>query len=201
MTVSNFTGFHNGDIITLSDLQTQKEFNKMEVDFRIIEVRTYQHPESIYKYTGYLAEYKATPEADPQIIMLLLRQIDSDFDLRVYFMDTDGPTEDEDLMLMFNPLEDDLKDRFDVELFFEADDAVLPVTWDRQGPTNFGIECHSTATGDTNVKTIAEYFTNDDTRGNPHCFIEWSGDKKGGYIERWYGCDITEHDVEIFHTK
>lgn len=197
MPISDFLGYHVNDIITLSDIQTQKEFNKMEVDFRIIETRRYQHPEGIYTYMGYLATYQATSEDDEQMIMLMIRQIGSDFDLRVFFMDNDGSSDD--FQGLFMPDADDLIDRFDVDLHF--DDADLSVTWDRQGSTNFGIECDSSTSKETNVKSIAEYFTNDETRGNPHCFIEWSGDKKGGYIECWYGCEITEKDVEIFHTK
>lgn len=195
--INDFLGYGVGDIITLSDIQTQKEFNKLEVDFRIIETREYRHPENMFVYTGYIAVYQATPEDEEQQIMLLIRQVGDDFDLHVYYMDNDGPSESfEDL---FVEDDDDLVDRFEVDLHF--DEESLPVTWDRQGSSNFGIECNSSESEETNVKTISEYFTNDDTRGNPYCFIEWSGDKEGGYIEIWYGCEIRESDIEIFHTK
>jgi hypothetical protein len=195
--ISDFLNYGVGDIITLSDLQTQKEFKKMEADFQIIETREYRHPEGIFTYTGYLASYKATPEAEEQQILLLIRQVGDDFDLRVFFMDSDGPSESyEDLFVID---EDDLVDRFDVTLNF--DDTSLEVTWDRQGQSNFGIECDSSESEETNIKTLAEYFTNDDTRGNPHCLIEWSGDKLGGYIEIWYGCEIRESDIEMYQTK
>jgi hypothetical protein len=195
--ISDFLNYGVGDIATLSDLQTQKEFKKMEADFLIIETRKYRHPEGIFTYTGYLMSYKATPEAVEQQIFLLIRQVGDDFDLRVYYLDSDGPSDSfEDL---FIEDEDDLVDRFDVTLNF--DDTSLEVTWDQQGQSNFGIECDSSESGETNVKTIAEYFTNDDTHGNPHCFIEWTGDKLGGYIEIWYGCEIRESDLEMYHTK
>jgi hypothetical protein len=110
--ISDFLNYGVGDIITLSDLQTQKEFKKMEADFQIIETREYRHPEGIFTYTGYLASYKATPEAEEQQILLLIRQVGDDFDLRVFFMDSDGPSESyEDLFVID---EDDLVDRFDV---------------------------------------------------------------------------------------
>jgi hypothetical protein len=195
--ISDFLNYGVGDIITLSDLQTQKEFKKMEADFQIIETREYRHPEGIFTYTGYLASYKATPEAEEQQILLLIRQVGDDFDLRVFFMDSDGPSESyEDLFVID---EDDLVDRFDVTLNFDG--TSLEVTWDRQGQSNFGIECDSSESEETNIKTLAEYFTNDDTRGNPHCLIEWSGDKLGGYIEIWYGCEIRESDIEMYQTK
>jgi hypothetical protein len=196
-TISDFLNYGIGDIATLSDLQTQKEFKKMEVDFLIIETREYRHP--IFTYTGYVMSYKATPEDEEQQILLLIRQVGDDFDLRVYYMDSDGPSDDfEDLFVVDD---DDLVDRFDATLHFDEDNADLEVTWDRQGHSNFGIECDSSESEETTIKTLAEYFTNDDTRGNPHCLIEWTGDKLGGYIEIWYGCEIRENDLEMFHTK
>jgi hypothetical protein len=195
--VNDFLGYGTGDIITLSDIQTQKEFNKMEVDFKIIETREYKHPENVFVYTAYIATYQSSPDEEEQQIMLLIRQVGDDFDLHVYFMDNDGPSESfEDL---FVEDEDDLVDRFEVDISF--DDESVEVTWDRQGNTNFGIECSSSESEEENVKTIAEYFTNDDTHGNPHCLVEWTGDKEGGYIEIWYGCEIRESDIEMFHTK
>ena len=52
--------------------------------------------------------------------------------------------------------------------------------------------------GCLDYKTLAEYFTNDDTRGNPHCFVEWTGDAETGYMEIWYGCEIENTDIEVF---
>lgn len=197
-TVDNFTGFEVDDIITLSDIQTQEEYNKTSVDFRITEVRTYQEPQDVFTYTAYLAEYKPNKDEEHQI-MLLVMQVGNDFELRVYFLDSDGTSDD------FGPVffeeEDDLIDRFDVTL--HIDETNYPVTWDKQGSSAFGVEVTSTESesDEPDCKTIAEYFTNDETKGNPHCFIEWTGDKEGGYIEIWYGCEIRNEDVEIFSTN
>lgn len=197
--IEELLGYGIGDIITLSDIQTQKEFKLMAVDFKIVETREYRHPEAMYTYTGYIASYQATPEDEEQQIMLLVRLIGDDFDLRVYYMDNDGQSESFETLFVDD--DDDLEERFNSALNFDDLDDPLPVTWDRQGPTNFGIECDTSESSETNIKTIGEYYTNDDTRGNPHCLIEWSGDKVGGYIEIWYGCEITVNDIEMYHTN
>lgn len=199
--ISEFLGYGVGDIITLSDLQTQKEFKKMSVDFTIIETREYAHPEGVFTYTGYIASYQATSDDEEQQIMLLIRKIGTSYDLQVYYMDNDGPSENFEGMFVEGI--DDLEERFESKLFFDDLEEPLEVTWDRQGPTNFGIEVTSSESEveEPDCKTIAEYFTSDDIRGNPNCFIEWTGDKVGGYIEVWYGCDIRVEDLEMFHVN
>jgi hypothetical protein len=195
--ISDVLNYGVGDILTLSDLQTQKEFKKLEVDFTIVETREYKHPNNVFCLTCYIASYQASPDVDAQQIMLIIRQIGGDFDLRVYYLDSDGPSKDFEGIFAQNI--DDLVDRFEVVLHFGEDD--LGVTWDKQGESNFGIECFSSESQEINCKTIVNYFTNDDTRGNPLCFIEWTGDKLEGYIEIWYGCEIRKNDLEMFHTK
>jgi hypothetical protein len=196
-TVNDFIGYQEGDVITLSDIQTQQEYNESEVDFIITSTRIYQEPEKAFTYTGYIASYKEGTSDEKQI-MLLIRQIGDNFDLRVFFLDSDGPSED--FEALFNDSEEeDLLERIEATLYF--DDGDLSVTWDRQGQTNFGIEAIYSDSEETMLKSIAEYFTNDETHGNPHCFIEWTGDREGGYVEIWYGCDIREDDVEIFQRK
>lgn len=227
--VSNFKGFRKGDIATLSDIQTQKEFGDLTTDFKIIEVRTYREPNDFFHYTGYICEYQGKKEDDePQQIMILLREMEDMYDLFVYYMDQDGDVtdyaehlieekeiEDEnseedsadlDEDNLYDNEEDenesiteDLKERWEVTLHFDEGDT--DVTWDKKGAgSTFGVETTSTETGD-DVKTLAEYFTNDETHGNPHCFIEWTGDSKKGWIEIWYGCEIKPEDIEMFRTK
>lgn len=197
-TIDDFTGFGVDDIITLSDLQTQEEYNKTSVDFRIREVRVYKEPQGVFTYTAYLAEYKPNKDKVDQI-MLLVMQVGSEFELRVYFLDNDGASDD--FAPVFAEDKDDLIDRFDVTL--NIGDEEYPVTWDKQGSSAFGVETTSTESNsdEPDCKTLAEYFTNDETKGNPHCFIEWTGDKEGGYIEIWYGCEIRNEDVEIYSTN
>jgi hypothetical protein len=195
--ISDVLNYGVGDILTLSDLQTQIEFKKLDVDFTIIEVRKYKHPEGVFCLTCYIASYQASPEVDAQQIMLVVRQVGGDFDLRVFYLDGDGPSDNFGGVFIEN--DEDLTDRFEVELHFGEDH--LAVTWDKQGQSNFGIECTSTDSEVANCKTLADYFTNDDTRGNPLCLIEWTGDKIGGYVEIWYGCEIRKNDLEMFHVK
>jgi hypothetical protein len=196
--VDDFIGYEIDDIITLSDLQTQSEYGKTNVDFRITEIREYHQPEDVFNYTAYIAEYKPDKEKDPRQIMFMILQVGSEFELRVYTLSMEGTAEELDPVL--DPDKDDLIERFEVDLHFDGEPD-LPVTWDRQGKSAFGIEVTSTESEDDepDCKTIAEYFTNDEAKGNPHCFIEWTGDKDDGYIEVWYGCEIKPADVELFH--
>ena len=199
--VQNYLGYSVGDMITLSDIQTQSAYNKTSVDFRIIEFREYVQPEGAFKYSAYIAEYKPDKESDPKQIMLMVMQVENEFELRVYTLSMEGTAEDMEPVL--DPEEDDLLDRFEVTLNFDDSDD-LPVTWDRQGNSAFGVEVFSSSSEDEeepDCKTIAEYFTNDETNGNPHCFIEWTGDKDDGYIEIWYGCEIQPADVELFNVN
>ena len=51
---------------------------------------------------------------------------------------------------------------------------------------------------DLAIVTLAEYITEDETNGNPYCFIEWAGDNNDGWLEVWYGCEISINDIEIY---
>jgi len=247
--VKDFKSFRKGDIVTLSDIQTQKEFGELSSDFRIIEVRTYREPSDFFLYTGYVCEYQGTDEdKDPQQIMVLLRQMNDDYDLFVYYMDQDGDVadfkyliheieleneedeeddeEDDDIVVetyqngfemsvtldMGDEDEDneedeedpdtteDLVERWDVTLNFDDADPVQ-VTWDKKSAgSTFGVLFSSTESED-DEKTLAEYITNDETHGNPNALIEWTGDSENGWIEIWYGCEITPEDIEMFRTK
>jgi len=193
--LKDYLGYHIGDIITLSDIQTQEEYKKTEVDFIVTEVRTYKESSGFFIYTGYIASYKPDPEHNHQI-MLMIRNIGDSFDLRVFFLNSEGNSVD--FESLFSPDKDDLIDRFNATLHFD-DSEDLEVTWDRQNTSFFGIETTSTKIGGIDQKNIEEYFTNDETRGNPYCFIEWTGDKAEGFLEIWYGCEIRYEDVELLH--
>lgn len=191
--IQEFLGYGIGDVITLSDIQTQVAYNDLNADFLIQAIRIYRYPESAFKYTAYIADYKHGTEDEKQI-MLLIRQVGAEYDMRVFYLNTDGASEQ---FPLFSEAGDDLVDRFEVDINFPDGD--LPVTWDRQGDSNFCVETTVSGSDEVDCKTIAEYFTNDETKGNPHCFIEWTGEATGGYIEIWYGCDVRVEDVEIFH--
>lgn len=241
MDVTNFKGFSKGDIATLGDIQTQKEFGDLTADFRIIEVRTYREPGGFFHYTGYICEYQGKGEEDePQQIMILLREMGEMYDLFVYYMDQDGDVTEYSFLIEEKAIEkedeeedseeeepvveilhgfsdesdteeeedeeesnttEDLVERFEVTLHFDEDDSDSDVTWDKKDAgSTFGVETTSTET-ERDTKTLAEYFTNDETHDNPYCFIEWTGDSKKGWIEIWYGCEIKPEDLEMFRTK
>ena len=50
--VDDFLGYGGGDVITMSDLQTQMEFDAPSVDFYIKEAREYT-AENMFKLTCY----------------------------------------------------------------------------------------------------------------------------------------------------
>lgn len=193
------------DIITLKDLQTQKEYNALSADFRIREIRNYNDPNGRFNYIGLICDYENKTDGDEQSIMVMVRNFPTlhNWDLFVYYLDNDGDVND---MIDFVTEDgEDLVSTFEVDLHF--DDATLPVKWDKkQTGTTFGVESFTFASDDDieygvdpDCKTTAEYFTDDETRGNPHCFVEWTGDDRTGWVEIWYGCEITEHDIEVYN--
>ena len=194
MEKQEFLGFSVGDIITLSDIQTQMAYNKSKIDFKISEVRVYKEPQGGFTYTAYIAEYKPDDEEEHQIMLIVLTLgVGEIFELRLFYLDGDGVSGDFEPLFMEN--DDDLVERFEVTLHIEGED--LPVTFDKQGPTSFGVEFYTNEISEPQCKAIAEYFTEDECRGNPHCFIEWTGDKKDGFIELWYGCEIKPYEVKM----
>lgn len=194
--IENFLGFGEGDICTLSDLQTQKEFGEMSVDFAVKEVRTYKEPGGFFTYTGYICEYEPK-DGEPQTIMLLVRQMGADFDLLAYYLDKEGDAGESPV---FTEDGEDLLDTLDVTMYNDKDEEIN-VTWHKKkAGTTFGVEAESSST-DNDTKTLVEYYTEDDTGGNNHAFLEWTGDAEDGYIELWYGCEIRVDDAELYHTK
>ena len=195
--IGNLLGFGVGDILTLSDIQTQKEFNELSMDFRIKEVRTYKEPNDIFTYTGYVLDYDPRDGEDPIPLMLIIRQMCDDFDLMLYYLDQEGSMEDFKEHILKSD-EQDFKDNFEVTVTFK--DKTSDITWDKKAAgTFFGIE--TTSNSNSDHKTIAEYITSDDNDGNPFAFIEWTGDHKKGFVEIWYGCQIRLEDAELFHTN
>ncbi len=227
--VTNFKGFGKGDIITLSDIQTQKEFEELTADFKVTEVRTYREPGDFFHYTGYICVYQGKSDDDePQQVMVLLREMKEMYDLFVYYMDQDGDIKeydwlieekaveedkedgeesDEDTVVVIEETEEEEEDSGTTEDLVERfevtqhfDEGDIEVTWDKtEAGSTFGVETTSTE-AERDTKTFAEYFTND-VQDNPYCFIEWTGDSKNGWIEIWYGCEIKPEDLEMFRTK
>jgi len=239
--VTNFKGYRRGDVITLSDIQTQKEFGEMSVDFIIKNIRTYREPNGFLTYTAYICEYQGKDDDEPNQIMIMVREVNDNYDLMFYFLEADGDVTQFPMLFTKEVVEEDndvnetdtnetltddafsydedydgdddnneteededdgftedLVDRFEVEIDYCEEKS--DVTWDKKSSgSTFGIEYNSTEDG-KDIKTIAEYFTNDETHGNPHAFLEWTGDSEAGYVEIWYGCEIRPEDVEMFHS-
>jgi len=128
--VTDFKGFGKGDIATLSDIQTQKEYKALNADFKIIEVRTYREPNDFFNYTGYICEYKADKDSEdePQQIMILLREMGDDYDLLVFYMDQDGDVTEYDWLIEEKEEEGDESGdeeddgEFDDEIFDDDDE-------------------------------------------------------------------------------
>lgn len=238
MNVKMFENLKVGGVITLSDIQTQKEFGTMSADFRVKEIKTYREPNDIIHYTGYVCDYDSKDREEDQSIMLLVREADKDWDMFVYYLDSDGSAEemaalieqidvdpedaeeeveedeiclDEDVEILDDydedeeevEEEDEIETDFDLVASFDAtlhfEDAKLEATFDKKDLGSlFGVEYKSTEDKKGDMKTIAEYYTEDDTRGNPHAFLEWTGDEEKGWIEVWYGCEITKADIEVY---
>lgn len=203
--VEELIDFNPGDIITLSDLQTQKDFDALETDFLIESTRLYEEPNGIYRIYAYVVKPEIEGKEDEPPYMIAIKVVGTDYDIYVYYLDTEGPVflneeEDEDqdcdLLAILNDDYDSFKERLEVTVTKETEDDTheIEVTWDLQDQTHgvSFIDGH-----DEGITSLAEYFTNDDTGGNPHCLIDWRGDVKNGYIEIWYGCTIEPHEIEI----
>ena len=199
--LADFIGFRVGDIISLSDLQTQTEYNKMLVDFIIREARTYSEPNSVFTYYGYLVE---APNANHDLYLLLVKTMKEAFEAYVFFKDVgaSGPLftalEGQDpcpLMAFFNDEKKDFTPRFEAQVTDAS--GVHAVTWDRQ-TSSYGVDFASTTDG-KGICSLGEYYTNDENGGNSYCLLDWKGDTTKGYIEAWYGCPVKNSEIALFH--
>jgi len=221
--LADFVGFRVGDIISLSDLQTQTEYNAMSVDFIIREVRTYSEPNSVFTYYGYQVE---APNATHDLYLILFKTMQgktihigsgpgSDvphrrgdepeaFEAYVFFKDTgaSGPLfnalEGQDpcpLMAFFNDEKKDFTPRFEAQVTDAT--GTHAVTWDRQ-VSSYGVDFASTSDG-KGLCSLGEYYTDDENGGNSYCLLDWKGDTTKGYIETWYGCPVKNSEIALFH--
>jgi hypothetical protein len=85
-TLNDFLGYRVGDMIALSDMQTQTEYNKMSVDHPIRAIRKYTEPNGVFQYIGYVVE---TPSK--QQLLILIKAMGKDFEIHIYYMDTGAP--------------------------------------------------------------------------------------------------------------
>lgn len=205
--VDELINFNPGDIITLSDLQTQKDYDSLKTDFLIEETRLYEDPNDLFKIYAYIVKPEVEGKEDEPPYMIAIKAVGNDFDVFVYYLDSDGPVylsdsddeeaeQDCDFLGILNDDYDSFKDRLEVTMTKEEGEGTqkVEITWDLQQQTH-GVEFIDG--NDEGITSLAEYFTNDDTGGNPHCLIDWRGDAKDGFMEVWYGCTIEPHEIEI----
>lgn len=196
LTVDDFTGFKTGGIVSLSTAQIIEDFNAISVDFEIKDVRTYYEPNGSLNYTGYLLHSHLDADL---MYMLMVRRVGNDFDMILYYLDIEGDVS-EAAEIVLNESGDNFLERFNVALI-DADGNPQEVTWDQKGAgTFFGVEYSDSESEKDATKTISEYFTNDECGGNPHAFLEWSGDAEHGWIEMWMGHEVNPSDVKLYNT-
>jgi hypothetical protein len=193
-TLRDFLGFNVNDLVTLSDLQTQTEYNMMTVDFAIKEVRSYVEPNGVFAYYGYMIE---APNANRDHYLVLIKNIKDLFEIYIFFKDSgaSGPLDSQSpLLALFN--ENDFVGRFEAQITDSSGPHL--VGWDRQ-IASFGIQFESTAES-SGICSLGEYYTADQNGGNNYCLLDWKGNTTKGYVETWYGCQIQKTEIEM-HRK
>lgn len=195
--VSKFLGHKKGDFISLSTDQTMEDHSELDLEMVIKDVRTYKEPNDTFRYTGYVCSPRGQED---MTYMLIVFQVDDEFELKLYYLNNEGDVEDARELLLSEDGED-LVDEFAIEIEFNTDEGETeehPVNWTKKSSgTFFGIEV--TEEGKTGIATIAEYQTDDPCGGNDHGLVEWKGDCDGdGWIEFWMGTPIEEFEVK-FH--
>lgn len=185
-------GHNVGDILSLSDIQAQMMFNTDSVDMDIEEVRYYEEPNGLFKYTGYIVT-----APDDVKYMLLIREIG----------------ELADTMLMFLDQEDNIKTYIESSLltndqqdFVDTFPCTTPegveFNWVRKRPSMFGINTTviNEEDRDNDQKTLIEYSADVETK-NSDALLEWSGDNENGWLEVWYGCQVKPYEINILEVQ
>lgn len=192
--LEDFIDLKKGDIVSLSTTQLISDFNELSVDFEIKDVRTYLEPNGALNYTGYLIHSHLDPDL---MYMLMVRKVGNDFDMILYYLDTEGDVTEAGQVVLTEDGQNFL-DRFEMSLT-DTEGNPQEVTWDQKGSgTFFGVEYSDSE--DNGQKTISEFFTNDECGNNPHAFLEWSGDAEQGWVEMWMGHVVNPSEVKIYNT-
>jgi hypothetical protein len=190
--VSEFLGKKKGDIISLSTGQTMTDHNEFELEMIIIETRVYHEPNGMFTYTGYLCKPQ---NRDDMTYMFLIRQVDADFDLMLYYLNNDGSIVEAREMVLTDDGQD-LVPQFCIDIPFSNGES-HPVNWTKKAAGSFfGIEF--TDPDNTGITTICEYQTDDPCGENPHGFMDWKGDAEDGWVEFWMGSPVQPFEVKFF---
>lgn len=185
-TVKDFLGFEVGDILKLSDLDTQTEFGESSVSFKIKERRKYEHDGIGFVFTGYVVQ---APNKEQQDFMLMIKEVGNVYDLLLFYMDGCGEITGTPLL----DKEGGLVDYFETSTQLNNKEVVVP--WNRQGPTIHGVVLNADLTPD--LRSIGNYHTASTEFKYPYLFVEWTGDEKTGFFEMWFGSLIQASDLEL----
>ncbi len=188
MEIKELLGHREGDIMTLSDLQTIATFKASDgVDFKIEEVRIYHEPSDLFTYTAYIV---IAP--DKRKYMLMIRKVDNVTDILLFYLDQEGDASD-----YYGAIIDEDGEDFehDFEITLDGED----ITWIQKSSPIFGVEIEVNGEEGEPLH-ICEYGTNSEIN-NPIAFLEWSGSDDDEYLEIWYGCQVKEHEVSILSMR
>lgn len=192
--------YHIGDIITLSDLQTQIEFDSPSVDFTIDEVRHYREANGVFELYGFIVHTTRSGQEEPPY-MIVAKVAGNAHDMFIYYLDSSselyiakqGQPECVYVDALFTQSHDNFKDRIAVDIAYGEE--VKNVSWDLQD-TTYGVRYKST-NKEEGIVTLGDFYTNDDNKGNSYCLMIWTGRIEKGYIEIWYGANIKDHEVDF----
>lgn len=190
--IKDFLGYAVGDVVTLSDIQTQETFNSPTVDYAIKEIREYVEPNGVFKYTCYLIE-----NSDSDGLMLLVREVGDDFDMLICYKVGEFVIDEMIAKTFLNPEKEDFADTFIGSIQTEEGEDTDVLWVKKDSGTTFGVTYNSTGGPGKAPHHICEY-QNDTWSDNPHAFMDWIDNPDGdGYLEVFYGSEIKTHEVEI----
>ena len=180
-----------GDIVVLSSLGIMQDHNVLELECEIIETRKYHEPSNRFTYTAYVCKSIKSET----IYMVMIRQVGSDSDIMLYYNDH-GMDIKEVAEFILAPDGNDLVPTYNMTVT-DVQGTPHEIVWEKKSAgTFFGI--HFKDDEIEGMKTICEYNTKSECGGNPHTFVDWSGDKATGWIEFWVGCQITPIEIKIY---
>ena len=162
--------------LILSDPVTKEQFDRNKMTLKIDKIIDYG------KVSGYITE-----ETSTIVYMLIVKNDNSNFNPRLYYLDVKGNLKDNpNLITLLDEKGKDLADH--IEATLEVDEGEFKtLVWHKKSLSKVLNKNHR----------IAEYTaTNNDGFANL-CLIDWEGDNKTGNIKVWYGQKIKSKEFKI----